>query len=116
MCLVRYPIASIFQTNEMCANLHCGLKSLATMPDPIKLIERAEKLLEKGKPELALAEYRAAIELQPENDALLQKAADLSISIGQLGLASDLLRRLFPIPWRISSSAMLPWSSASCSG
>ena len=30
-----------------------------------------------------------------ENEQLLQKAADLSISIGQLGLASDLLRRIF---------------------
>ncbi len=67
------------------------------MSDPAKLIERAEKLLEKGKPELALAEFRAAIELQPENEDLLQKAADLSLSIGQLGLASDLLRRLFAL-------------------
>jgi tetratricopeptide (TPR) repeat protein/GAF domain-containing protein len=65
------------------------------MHDPAKLIERAEKLLEKGKPELALAEYRAAIELQPENEPLLQKTADLSISVGQLGLASDLMRRIF---------------------
>jgi tetratricopeptide (TPR) repeat protein len=65
------------------------------MSDPAKLIERAEKLLEKGKPELALAEFRVAIELQPGNEALLQKAADLSISLGQNVLASDLLRRLF---------------------
>jgi tetratricopeptide (TPR) repeat protein len=65
------------------------------MGDPAKLVDRAEKLLEKGKPELALVEYRAAIELQPENEQLLEKAADLSLSLGQLGLASDLLRRLF---------------------
>jgi tetratricopeptide (TPR) repeat protein/GAF domain-containing protein len=63
--------------------------------DTSKLIERAEKLLEKGKPELALAEFRLAIELQPENQSLLQKAADLSMSLGQLGSASELLRRLF---------------------
>jgi tetratricopeptide (TPR) repeat protein len=67
------------------------------MTDPTKLIERAQKLLEKGKPELALAEYRAAIELQPKNEALLQKTADLSISIGQLALAADLLRRIFAV-------------------
>ena len=78
----------------MCANLHCGLKSLV-MGDPTKLVERAEKLLEKGKPELALAEFRSALELQPGNEQLLQKAADLSISLGQLGLASEMLRRLF---------------------
>jgi tetratricopeptide (TPR) repeat protein len=65
------------------------------MADPAKFIDRAEKLLEKGKPDLALAEYRAAIEAQPENDQLLEKAADLSLTLGQLGVASDLLRRLF---------------------
>jgi tetratricopeptide (TPR) repeat protein len=65
------------------------------MGDPTKLIERAERFLEKGKPELALAEFRAAIELQPGNEQLLQKAADLSMSLGQHVLASDMLRRLF---------------------
>jgi tetratricopeptide (TPR) repeat protein len=65
------------------------------MADATKLIDRAERLLEKGKPELALAEYRSAIEMQPDNEQLLEKAADLSLSLGQLGLASDLLRRLF---------------------
>ena len=65
------------------------------MADPSKLIERAEKFLEKGKPDLALAEFRAAIEMQPDNEALLQRAADLALSIGKLGLATDILRRLF---------------------
>ncbi len=71
------------------------LRIAKTMRDPVKLIERAEKLLEKGKPELALAELREAIELQPDNEQLLQKTADLSMSLGQLGLASDMLRRMF---------------------
>jgi predicted Zn-dependent protease len=78
------------------------------MSDPVKLIGRAEKLLEKGKPDLALEEYRAAIELQPENEQLLQKTADLALSINQLGPASDMLRA--------SRSATLPWPSANCSG
>jgi tetratricopeptide (TPR) repeat protein/GGDEF domain-containing protein len=65
------------------------------MADAAKLIDRAEKLLGKGKPELALAEFRAAMELEPGNEALLHKTADLSMSLGQLGLASDMLRRLF---------------------
>ena len=65
------------------------------MADASKFIDRAEKLLEKGKFEAALAEFRAAIELQPENEELLQKAADLALSIGKLGLASEMLRRLF---------------------
>ncbi len=67
------------------------------MSDPAKFIGRAEKLLEKGKPELALEEYRAAVELQPQDEALLQKTADLALSIGQLGLASEMLRRLFAL-------------------
>ena len=65
------------------------------MADATKFIDRAEKLLEKGKFESALAEYRAAIELQPDNEELLQKTADLALSIGKLGMASDMLRRLF---------------------
>ena len=65
------------------------------MADASKLIDRGERLLEKGKPELALAEFRAAIELQPNDEALLQRAADLALSIGKLGLATDMLRRLF---------------------
>ena len=79
----------------MCARLQGSLKSQAAMADATRIIDRAERLLEKGKPELALAEFRAAIELQPDNEALLQKAADLALSIGKLGIASDLLRRLF---------------------
>ena len=67
------------------------------MSDPAKLIGRAEKLLEKGKPELALEGFRAALELQPQNEELLQKIADVSLSIGQLGLASDMLRRLLAL-------------------
>jgi tetratricopeptide (TPR) repeat protein len=67
------------------------------MSDPAKFIGRAEKLLEKGKPELALEEYRSAIELESKNDQLLQKTADLALSIGQLGLATDMLRRLFAL-------------------
>jgi len=65
------------------------------MADAAKLIDRAERLLEKGKPELALTEFRAALELDQNNEGLLHKAADLSMSLGQLGLASDMLRRLF---------------------
>src|ERR1035437_7730931 len=67
------------------------------MNDPSKHIERAERFLEKGKPELALEEFRSAFELQPRNQQILQRISDLSLSIGQLGLASDMLRRLFAI-------------------
>lgn len=65
------------------------------MADVAKSIERADKLLEKGKPEAALAELRTGVELDSDNESLLQKTADLATSIGQLGVASELLRRLF---------------------
>jgi len=83
------------------ANVTCGrrashLQSLEAMAaDPNKLISKAEKYLEKGKPELALAELRAAVELQPKNELLLQRTADLALTIGKLGPATELLRRLF---------------------
>ncbi len=67
------------------------------MSDAAKFVDRAEKFLEKGKPELALEEFRSALELQPRDEQILQKTADLSLSIGQLGLATDMLRRLFAI-------------------
>jgi tetratricopeptide (TPR) repeat protein/GAF domain-containing protein len=65
------------------------------MADPSKLIDRGERLLEKGKPEQALTEFRAAIELRPDDERLLQRTADLALSIGKLGLATEMLRRLF---------------------
>src|SRR6266542_4011977 len=89
------PFSSFFAAKLTCTRPHCVIKSLAAMADVSKLIERAEKYLEKGKSEPALAEFRAAIELQPDNEALLQRAADLALSIGKLGLATDMLRRLF---------------------
>lgn len=65
------------------------------MADAAKIIDRADKLLEKGKPEQALTELRSAIEQEPKNEALLQKAADLAMSLGQLGVTTDLLRKFF---------------------
>src|SRR6266568_6823403 len=80
------------------------------MADASKLTERAEKFLEKGKPEAALAEFRAAIELQPDNEAVLQRASDLALSIGKLGLATEMLRRLFAMAVenkQLSNSALV---------
>jgi tetratricopeptide (TPR) repeat protein/GAF domain-containing protein len=95
--LADTPPYRIFHSNRECVNPQSSLESLATMGDANKIIERADKLLDKGKPDLALAEYRSALDLQPGNEQLLQKAADLSLSIGQSGLASELLLRLFSL-------------------
>ena len=91
------PLHPNFHRRVVCDNRHSSLESLTTMADISKIIERADKHLEKGKPELALSEYRAALELQPGNERLLQKAADVSMSIGQLVVASEMLRRLFSL-------------------
>src|SRR5271157_1319753 len=58
-------------------------------------VEKAEKLLQKGKPVDALAEYLQALEDDPDNDNVRQMAADLSISLNQGAQAVRLLGELF---------------------
>jgi diguanylate cyclase (GGDEF)-like protein len=65
------------------------------MSDSYKRIERAEKALHKGKPDLALAEYLAILEEDPENEAIYHTAADLSVSMGRNAEAVRLLSELF---------------------
>ena len=60
-----------------------------------KRIERAEKFLQKGKPEAALEEYLSVLSDDRENDTVRQMAADLSISVGKVAEAVALLGELF---------------------
>ena len=60
-----------------------------------KRIERAEKFLQKGKPEAALEEYLSVLSDDRENDTVRQMAADLSISVGKVAEAVVLLGELF---------------------
>jgi diguanylate cyclase (GGDEF)-like protein len=74
------------------------------MPEPTKRldqaeqakrIERAEKLLQKGKAPEALEEYLLALRDNPENDTVRQLAADLCLSQNRTRDAVGLLGELF---------------------
>jgi diguanylate cyclase (GGDEF)-like protein len=58
-------------------------------------VERAEKLLQKGKTPDALAEYLQILEDDPQNDNVRQMAADLSLSLNKGAQAVRLLGELF---------------------
>jgi diguanylate cyclase (GGDEF)-like protein len=60
-----------------------------------KRIERAEKLLQKGKAPEALEEYLLAMRDDPENDTVRQLAADLCLSQNRTRDAVELLGELF---------------------
>jgi len=58
-------------------------------------VEKAEKLLQKGKPADALAEYLQVLEDDPQNDNVRQMAADLCLSLNKGAQAVRLLGELF---------------------
>ncbi len=60
-----------------------------------KRIERAEKLLQKGKTAEALEEYILVLRDDPENDVVRQLTADLCLSLSRNGEAVKLLGELF---------------------
>ena len=58
-------------------------------------VEKAEKLLQKGKTADALAEYLQILENDPQNDNVRQMAADLCLSLNRGAQAVRLLGELF---------------------
>ncbi|MGA3107651.1 MAG: diguanylate cyclase [Terriglobales bacterium] len=58
-------------------------------------VEKAEKLLQKGKTADALAEYLQILEADPQNDNVRQMAADLCLSLSKGAQAVRLLGELF---------------------
>jgi diguanylate cyclase (GGDEF)-like protein len=58
-------------------------------------VEKAEKLLQKGKTADALTEYLQVLEDDPQNDNVRQMAADLSLSLNKGAQAVRLLGELF---------------------
>ena len=60
-----------------------------------KRVERAEKLLQKGKTDTALEEYLQILAGDPENDSICQMAADLSLSLQRIPEAVSLLGAMF---------------------
>lgn len=65
------------------------------MSEIAKRLEKAERYLQKGKPDSALEEYLAILADDPRNDAVRQTAADLCLTVGRETDAGDLLSDLF---------------------
>jgi diguanylate cyclase (GGDEF)-like protein len=60
-----------------------------------KRVERAEKLLQKGKTDAALEEYLQVLAADPTNESICQMAADLSLSLQRIPEAVSLLGAMF---------------------
>ncbi|HXW91603.1 MAG TPA: diguanylate cyclase [Terriglobales bacterium] len=60
-----------------------------------KRVDRAEKLLQKGKTAEALDEYLQVLAADPANDTITQMAADLSLSLQRIPQAVKLLGGMF---------------------
>ena len=65
------------------------------MQDIAKRLEKADKYLQKGKPDSALEEYLGILEQDPRNDAVRLKAADLCVSLNRTADAFRLLSEVF---------------------
>src|SRR5579884_635324 len=53
------------------------------MSDISRYLEKAERYLQRGKPESALEEYLSALDIDPANEAVRQNAADVALSLGR---------------------------------
>jgi diguanylate cyclase (GGDEF)-like protein len=70
----------------------------AKRPDRAEIsrrVERAEKLLQKGKTPDALEEYLEILNVDPQNDPVRQMAAELCLSLQRTDEATKLLSELF---------------------
>ncbi len=65
------------------------------MADISKRLDKAEKYLQRNKPEAALEEYLGILDEDPNNDQVRQTAADLCLALGRGGEAATLLSHLF---------------------
>ncbi len=65
------------------------------MPDISKRLEKAERYLQKSKPEAALEEYLGILEVEADNVQVRQTSADLCLALGRNDEAVVLLGYLF---------------------
>ena len=65
------------------------------MADISRKLDKAEKYLQRNKPEAALEEYLDILQEEPSNDQVRQSAADLCLALGRSGEAASLLSHLF---------------------
>ncbi|HEU4414713.1 MAG TPA: diguanylate cyclase [Candidatus Angelobacter sp.] len=64
------------------------------MADISKRLDKAEKYLQRSKPEAALEEYLSILDDEPGNDHVRQAAADICLALDRRGEAADLLSTL----------------------
>lgn len=65
------------------------------MSENLKRIEKAEKWMQRGKPEAALEEFLAVLDNDPAHEIACHTAADIQVSLGRNSEASLLLGTLF---------------------
>jgi diguanylate cyclase (GGDEF)-like protein len=75
------------------------------MADISRRLDKAEKYLQRSKPEAALEEYLAILDDDPNNDQVRQTAADLCLALGRGSEAANLLSHLFEQEARAGDSA-----------
>jgi diguanylate cyclase (GGDEF)-like protein len=75
------------------------------MADISKRLEKAEKYLQRSKPEAALEEYLNILDEDPKNDQVRQAAADLCLALDRRGEAAELFSTLFEQEFEAGESA-----------
>jgi diguanylate cyclase (GGDEF)-like protein len=65
------------------------------MADISKRLDKAEKYLQRSKPEAALEEYLSILDDEPKNDHVRQAAADICLALDRRQLAAELFSTLF---------------------
>ncbi|HEX4604443.1 MAG TPA: diguanylate cyclase [Candidatus Angelobacter sp.] len=75
------------------------------MADISKRLEKAEKYLQRSKPEAALEEYLGILDDEPKNDQVRQAAADLCLALDRRTHAAELLSGLFEQEFEAGESA-----------
>lgn len=77
----------------------------AFMADISRRLDKAEKYLQRSKPEAALEEYLGILDEDPDNEQVRQTAADLCLALGRGGEAATHLAQLFEQEARAGDSA-----------
>ncbi|HEY1525308.1 MAG TPA: diguanylate cyclase [Candidatus Angelobacter sp.] len=75
------------------------------MADISKRLEKAEKYLQRSKPEAALEEYLDILEIEPRNEQVRQAAADLCLGLDRRPQAAELFSSLLEQEFEAGESA-----------
>ena len=68
---------------------------MSCMADISKRLDKAEKYMQRGKPDAALEEYMSILRDEPRNEQVKQTAADLCLALGRGAEAAALLSSIF---------------------